>query len=144
MQIVFIRIPYETNKPPSVIWSHSNSLAHTCSAIEAVVHRPPSKPQVSSKLLHATRTARTSSAPWVGRSALGPPCLVSTPTQTLLHHGPSRAPALTDSSGESPVVPPYLHVTPQDCHSQEEPLPLLWAAPKLVLTPIVAVHYHNH
>ena len=142
--IVFIRIPYKTNNPFTIIWSHSSSLAHTALAIQAVVHRPPSKPQVSNKLLHATRAARTFSAPCVGRYALSPPCLVSTPTQTLLHRGPSRAPTLTDSSCESPIVPPYLHVTPQDCHTQEEPLHLLWAAPKLVLTAIVAVHCHDH
>ena len=118
--VVFLRIPYETNKPPSIIWSQSRSLAHTASAIQTVVHRPPSELQVSSELLHATLAERTSSASCIGRSAFSPPYLVSPPTQTMLHRGPSQAPSLTESSGECPVVPLYLHVTLQDCHTQDE------------------------
>ena len=104
---VFIRIPKETYlAPPASLYqphqtpplnqlvpkklTHFYRSGHTGSC-----SRTPKQPACKQLAppLYATRAARTSDAPCVGRSASSPPRLILIPTQTLFHCGPSRAPA---------------------------------------------------
>ena len=140
--MLLISVPHQTSKPPSINLSPSSFLSHTATAALVVVHRPPSEPHTSSKLLHTTQAAITSSTPCLGRLAISPLVLY----QPLHRHCSAAAlgPALSDSSGRSPIVLYNFSVAPQDRHTQEEPLHLFWAAHKLVLAPNVAVHCHDH
>ena len=89
-------------KPPSIHSSPSELTRFTAPATPAVGHRIPSDLHVSRKLCPCTTQAgHTSNAPRVGRSVFSQPRLLSIPTQTLLHYGPSLTPALTNPSGKS-------------------------------------------
>ena len=154
--IVFFRIPNGTNTaPPHHLSSRTKPpLDQLVTKQLSHIHRSShtgSCPQTFDRLarkqqappLHTTQAARVSSASCVGRSAFSPLCLVSTLTQTLLHRSPSRASALTHSSGRGLVLPCITSVAPHDCHKQEEPLYSPPATPKLLLTSIAAVHHRD-
>ena len=84
-----------------------------------------------------------SSAPFLGRLGIAPLSYIYLYTDSAPPR-PHPSPALSDKYGRSASVLYNFSVAPQDCHTQEEPLQLLLDAPKVVLTPIVAVHCHDH
>ena len=114
-----ISLPCLTSKPPSINSSPISFLSYTATPTSGVNHRPPSKPHTSSKLLHTTRAAHTSSALCLGRFAISPLSYINPYIDTAPPR-PQPGPPLSDSSGRSPIVLYNFSVAPQDCHTQKK------------------------